>query len=179
VLSETIAIYRQSKSGSKLEDLNTRRGRLLQVEKTAIVDVMNDNQATINAQGTGFKGFIPAVFARLVSESFSRKAQGEAQMKVTAPQDLIRNRRSRPDAWEDQGIRSKFLTGTWPRGAPYFESMRTEQGQQFRIMVPEYYDSSCLSCHGGPKGSLDITGYPREGAKMGDLGGVISIKLSH
>jgi hypothetical protein len=100
-------------------------------------------------------------------------------MKVTAPQDLIRNRRSRPDAWEDQGIRSRFLAGTWPRGAPYFETMQIGQGQQFRIMVPEYYDSSCLSCHGSPTGSLDITGYPREGAKVGDLGGVISIKLSH
>ena len=49
----------------------------------------------------------------------------------------------------------------------------------FRMMAPEYYAASCLSCHGSPKGSLDITDYPREGGEEGDLGGVISITLSH
>jgi len=43
--------------------------------------------------------------------------------------------------------------------------------------VPEYYGASCLSCHGGPKGEFDVTGYPKDGAKEGDLGGVISITL--
>jgi hypothetical protein len=36
-----------------------------------------------------------------------------------------------------------------------------------------------LACHGTPKGSTDITGYPREGFAEGDLGGVISIALLH
>jgi hypothetical protein len=44
-------------------------------------------------------------------------------------------------------------------------------------MVPEYYAKSCLSCHGQPKGEVDITGYPKEGASEGDLGGIISITL--
>jgi hypothetical protein len=44
-------------------------------------------------------------------------------------------------------------------------------------MVPEYYAASCLTCHGSPKGEMDITGYPKEGAKLDDLGGVISITL--
>jgi hypothetical protein len=39
----------------------------------------------------GFKGFIPAVFARLVSEAFARRAKGEAEVKVTRPPDRIRN----------------------------------------------------------------------------------------
>ena len=45
------------------------------------------------------------------------------------------------------------------------------------MMTPDYYPASCLSCHGSPKGETDITGYPKEGAKEGDLGGVISIVL--
>jgi hypothetical protein len=44
-------------------------------------------------------------------------------------------------------------------------------------MVPEYYPASCLACDGSPKGEMDITGYPKEGAKRGDLGAVISITL--
>ena len=51
------------------------------------------------------------------------------------------------------------------------------KGSVFRIAVPEYYAQSCLSCHGTPKGETDLTGYPKEGAALGDLGGVISIKL--
>ena len=45
------------------------------------------------------------------------------------------------------------------------------------MAVPEYYAASCLSCHGGPKGDIDVTGYPKEGGSEGDLGGVISISL--
>ena len=40
-----------------------------------------------------------------------------------------------------------------------------------------YYSASCLQCHGSPKGETDITGYPKEGANKGSLGGVISITL--
>ena len=47
----------------------------------------------------------------------------------------------------------------------------------FRMAMPEYYDASCLVCHGGPKGEMDVTGYPKEGGKEGELGGVISITL--
>jgi Protein of unknown function (DUF3365) len=46
-------------------------------------------------------------------------------------------------------------------------------------MVPEYYGASCLTCHGSPKGAVDITGYPKEGGKENDLGGVISLVLYH
>jgi hypothetical protein len=44
-----------------------------------------------------------------------------------------------------------------------------------RTLMPEYYGPTCLACHGTPKGEIDITGYPKEGASEGDLGGVISI----
>ena len=47
----------------------------------------------------------------------------------------------------------------------------------FRILIPEYYGQGCLQCHGEPKGEIDVTGYPKEGGKLGDLGGVISITL--
>ena len=100
VLQETLTEYRKKQPDPLSEAADTRPGRLLRAELDAIVEVMDQNQATINAKGTGFKGFIPAVFARLVSEAFSRRAAGEASMKVTAPPDLVRNRRARPDAWE-------------------------------------------------------------------------------
>ena len=45
------------------------------------------------------------------------------------------------------------------------------------MLIPEYYSPSCLTCHGQPKGEIDVSGYPKEGAAEGDLGGAISITL--
>ena len=157
-------------------DPQSRQGKLLHDLTDSIVEVMDANQSLINTPGTGFKGFIPAVFARLVDEAFSRRAQGEAEIKVTAPLNLVRNRKARPDEWEAGVIATKLLQPDWPHGQPY-SAVVTESRPAFRIMVPEYYGESCLTCHGTPKGEMDKTGYPKEGAKLGDLGAVISIVL--
>lgn len=180
VLADTVAIFTKSTGIDPATiDPASRQGRLLRAQMASIVEVMDANQATLNAKGTGFKGFIPAVFARLVNEAFARRAGGEAVMKVTAPPPLVRNRKSRPDAWELNVIDTKFDAPGWPHGAPYAAMMDTAGHETFRMMVPEYYTPSCLTCHGAPKGSMDITGYPREGAADGDLGSAISITLNH
>ncbi|MBR0784838.1 Tll0287-like domain-containing protein [Bradyrhizobium iriomotense] len=158
-------------------DPASRHGRLLRAQMDAIIEVMDANQATINATGTGFKGFIPAVFARLVNEAFARRAKGEAEVKVTGPPDRIRNRKARPDAWEADVIKSKLLASNWLRDQAYSAAVETRGRPAFRVMVPQYYDQTCLACHGSPKGEVDITGYPKEGAKLDELGGVISIIL--
>jgi cytochrome c553 len=158
-------------------DPESRRGRLLAAQKEAIREVMDENQALINQKGVGFKGFIPATFARLVNEAFARRVGDEATVKVTAPPELVRNRKARPDSWEVDVIKTRFLAADWTRGTPFAEVAPAGDQQAFRMMVPEYYAASCLTCHGAPKGSLDITGYPREGAAENDLGGVISVTL--
>ena len=98
-------------------------------------------------------------------------------MKVTGPPDFIRNRKARPDAWETEVINTRLLSATWAKGQPYFAVTDSKGRKAFRIAVPEYYEDSCLVCHGSPKGAIDLTGYPKEGRKEGDLGGVISITL--
>jgi len=160
-------------------DPNSRQGQLMRVMMDAIKAATDDNQAAINEKGTGFKGFIPAVFARLVSENFNQMAKGDAEVKVTAPPELVRNRKARPDAWEAEIIKAKLLDPQWPKGRSYSAVVDTNNRPAFRVMVPEYYAASCLACHGAPKGEMDITGYPKEGGKLGDLGAVISITLYH
>jgi hypothetical protein len=180
VLAQAIKLYVAATTTDPTTiDQKSREGRLLHDQMDAIVEVVDANQTTINEKGVGFKAFIPAVFARLVNEAFARRAGDMASVKVTAPVDLVRNRKALPDKWENQIIESKFLTPGWPKGQP-FETVVDENGHKiFRMMSPEYYAASCLSCHGDPKGALDITGYPREGGKEGDLGGVISVTLSN
>ena len=178
VWDDASALYRKNTGvDPRSIDKNSRQGRLMDALKNAVVEVMNDNQKTINEKGTGFKGFIPAVFGRLVSESFNGLVKGPAQIKITAPTDLVRNRKALPDAWEKQVIDTKLLSPDWPHGQPYSATVNTNGRTAYRIAVPEYYTNSCLACHGTPKGELDITGYPKEGRKLGDLGGVMSITL--
>jgi Protein of unknown function (DUF3365) len=178
VLEQALKIYQENTKADPLQiDPSSRHGRLLRAQMDAIVEVTDSNQKTINQPGVGFKAFIPATFGRLVNESFAKRVGSEAEMKVTAPLDLVRNRKARPDEWESEVIRDKLLTASWPKGQ-LFAAVATSRGRSaYRVAVPEYYAASCLSCHGGPKGQIDVTGYPKEGANEGDLGGVISITL--
>lgn len=179
VLTEAIANYvAATGTDPGSYDAASRQGRLLAAQIASIREVMDENQTLINQAGVGFKGFIPATFARLVNEAFSRRVGEDATIKVTAPPELVRNRKARPDDWEVNVIRTRFLMPHWTRGAAYDEVVADKGGRAFRMMVPEYYAASCLTCHGAPKGSLDITGYPREGAAENELGGVISVTLS-
>jgi len=172
VIAEATANYK-AKTGEDPESYppDSRQGRLIRAQMDAIRDVMDKAQDEINKEGVAFKGFIPATFAERV--------KGDAHIKVTAPPELVRNRKARPDEWEKQVIAGKFRDPARARGAPFAEVVAVEDGgKAFRMAVPEYYAASCLSCHGSPKGSIDITGYPREGAAEGDLSSVISITLS-
>ena len=178
VLQQAIEIYMKATGTDPANiDPTSRLGRLLHAQMDAIVEATDANQATINAKGVGFKAFIPAVFARLVNEAFENRAKNEAQIKVTAPEQLVRNRKARPDDWENDIIRSKLLQAGWPRGQAYAAVTDLKGRSAFRMMMPEYYAASCLTCHGSPQGQTDITGYPKEGGKEGDLGAVISVTL--
>jgi hypothetical protein len=180
VLEQAVAKYKKDTGVDPTKlDPATRQGRLLRAMMAAIVEVVNDNQATINEKGTGFKGFIPSVSARLVAESFGQLAKGEAEIKVTAPVELVRNRKALPDSWETGVIEKRFLDPAWPAGKPFSAEVETRGRPAFRFAVPEYYVESCLACHGSPKGQMDITGYPKEGGKLNDLGAAISITLYH
>jgi len=178
VLAAAVAAYAKA-TGTDLNaiDASTREGQLLKAEMASIKEVVDDNQDFINQKGVAFKGFIPAVFGRLVTEKMQAKVGTEMLMKVTAPPDLVRNRKARPDDWEKMIIETKFLSPSWTKGQIFSQAQPYEGRDAFRVMVPEYYAPSCLSCHGPKKGEMDITGYPKEGANAGDLGGIISITL--
>ena len=178
LVAEAEAIYAK-RTGSPLamDGLSERDRRLVSAQKEAMLRIVEQHQSDINKEGVGFKGFIPAVFARLVNEEFEALAGSEARVRVTAPTNLVRNRKSRPDAWEREVLETRLLADDWPKGQYYTERVDFEGRPAFRMLFPEYYRASCLSCHGQPQGELDITGYPKEGGKEGDLGGAISIVI--
>ena len=120
---------------------------------------------------------MPAIFAKAVADKFREKKGAIADIKLTAPKNYIRNRANRPDGWEHNIIESKFKSGDHVKGQHVTEMAPKDGKQAFRLILPEYYKTSCLNCHGTPKGELDITGGKKEGGVLGELGGAISVTL--
>lgn len=178
-LVELVSARLQASNNAKLLNLpaDTRLGTLVQAQIDSIREVIDENQSVVNRKNVAFKGFVPAVFARLVNERFGEKVGDLAKVKVTAPLDLVRNRKSRPDSWESRVIEERFKSDGWKTGTLYSELIDAGSTPTYRVMVPEYYGADCLSCHGSPKGAVDITGYPKEGGAVGDLAGSLSITL--
>lgn len=148
--------------------------RLLRAQIAAITEIVDEHQVDINQKGVVFRGFIPAVFARLTNERFSEKVGEFARVKVTAPLHLVRNRRARPDDWEREAIETILTSDNWNVGKTFSQQVAFENKPALRMLLPEYYSRFCLTCHGSPKGELDVTGYPKEGGEN-QLGGAFSI----
>jgi Protein of unknown function (DUF3365) len=141
---------------------------LIEAEK----DVVDESQPIINRPGIGFKGFIPAVFARKTGEHFYKKTG--VKLKLTGID--YRNINNRPDDFEAEVLRM-FSDPRHPKGQTYVRNTMNDGKPVLRMMDPEYAGPSCLGCHGTPKGGKDITGGHKEGWKEGDLAGAISLTL--
>ncbi len=139
---------------------------LIQVEK----EVVDEVQPVINKAGISFKGFIPVVFARRVGEQFYRKSG--VRMKLTTIN--YRNAKNKPDDFESEVLRM-FSDSRHPKGQSYVRNTMVDGRPVLRMLDPEYAATTCLACHGAPKGALDVTGMRKEGLKDGDLAGAISV----
>lgn len=144
--------------------------RLLQESKKTI----DTYQSVINVPGFAYKGLIPATFGTETATRF--QSWSGIYMKQTAPSHLVRNPRNKPDDYESAAF-ARFAADPSPKTPDRVFSEVTDDGKFVRVLLPLFYHQACLACHGEPKGQRDISGYPREGAKQGDLGGVISVKL--
>lgn len=171
--------YYEIDTGQALDDIDpsSLQGELIRAELDAIAEVIDEVQERINRKGVGFKGFLPDIFAVDVADRFRAKAGSSASLKVTAPRKVLRNRANAPDKWEDGVIEKTLASKEHTKGKHVTAEMFESGKQTFRLVLPEYYRKSCLQCHGGPKGSYDITGRKKEGADLGDLGGVISVSI--
>ena len=154
-------------------DPESLHGQLVAAELQAVREVMDDAQSTINEQGVGLKGFLPAIFARLVTQKFGAAVGDQATIKLTAPKNYVRNRANRPDKWENKVIETMFRSTDHPSGQHFAEVTDVKGKEAYRLILPEYYKESCLACHGGPKGERDITGGKKEGGTLGELAPII------
>ena len=116
----------------------------------------------------------PALATRELSDIVSKTAT-RATFRVTS--DEYRNPANAPDAFETSAI--QLFKDTKDAKQEYREAF---EGDQYRYAQPIFVQQSCLKCHGDPKdappeviekyGSQKAFGY-----KVGDVRGVISVKL--
>ncbi len=130
-------------------------------------EVIREAQVVINQRGIGYKNFIPATYGSQASARFSKSSHVRLKQTTIQP----RNPKNEPDEYEASVL--KWLAGR-PRAEAYVSEL-TEEGRTLRVVMPIYYAKDCLTCHGEPKGDLDISGYPKEGRKEGDLAGAITV----
>lgn len=133
-----------------------------------------DNQAAINKPAVAYKGFTPAHFGTQAAAEFSAKTG--IYLKQTTQDGLLRNPKNKADEFE-AGLLGKLADASYPRQGDKAISETVEGGKAVRVLLPLYYGKGCLGCHGAPKGETDVSGYKKEGANEGDLGGAISVKL--
>ena len=156
-------------TGIDLQKPASEEGKLLVALLEAQKEVVTEAQPVINRPGMGFKGFIPAAFVRRTAEKFSPRSG--IQIKFTAM--AFRNARNKPDDFETKAFTAIAAPG-YPKGKPFQQALTLDGRKVVRVMYPEYAVKSCLACHGGPRGELDITGGKKEGYVEGDLAGALS-----
>lgn len=139
--------------------------------------VIAEKQKAINNDSKGnfeFKGVIPAIVGREISEHFSSTTI--FNMKQTSLK--YRNPSNKPDTWEVKQLerfeRDRDLK-------EISEVAKLEDGTGvFRLMVPLAIEEACLKCHGDPVTSptgdgKDIAGRQMENYKLGEIRGGISV----
>jgi hypothetical protein len=146
-------------------DPTSAEGQMLEAEMDAIQAVIE--QPLLIGHHLGLKECPPAAFASRVAERFNQKVGQLGYAKFTAPAELIGHRTNSPDAWENQIIATKFQSAGWKKGEIVEQEAQLDGRKAYRMLIPEYYETSCLACHGSRK----------ESGQPGDLAGAISAAI--
>ena len=164
-----------SRSGIDLNDLDhakvpARSKRLLKELVLVSKEVVEEARQEMARPPMGGKGFIPAVFGARTAARFS--ARTGVRLKQTAL--FPRNPANAPDTMEKLALEA-FAESNYPREKVISEV--TTKSASLRLMYPLYTTRHCLDCHGEPKGERDKMGYAREGLKLGQNAGAISVVI--
>jgi Protein of unknown function (DUF3365) len=178
VFEEQLLATFQARTGIDLRDLS--RAAIPETAKPLLARLIEESKKTvtsyqpaINVAGLKYKGLIPATFGTETAARF--RAWSGVYIKQTAPDHLLRNPKNKPDEYEAMLFQKLSNNGDPEHNDAVMSE--TVDGQSIRVLLPLFYTRACLSCHGEPKGERDISGYPKEGGKEGQLAGGISVKI--
>jgi general secretion pathway protein A len=174
---QTIALFKQ-RTGHSLTDLPN--GTIPMMARPLLEQLLEQSKKTVESfqpvlhmKGLKYKGLIPATFGTETARRF-QKTSG-IYLKQTAPEYLLRNPNNKPDAFEAEQMKRLSDPSFQHDGETVLSDI--QGAGSVRVMLPLFYEKSCLICHGEPKGERDISGYPKDGGRLGELAGAISVKI--
>ena len=139
--------------------------------------VIDESQKVLNMKGKGFKNVIPAIVGRRTGYKYNKTMGASYYLKQTSAK--YRNPANHPDAFETK-ILKEFEAPGYPNNQGKGEVVTNSDGSKvYRYMLPLYINEACLKCHGDPKGEKDIAGRIKEGYKLGEVRGAISVMIPY
>ncbi len=162
-------IWNSTHLRSRAEQEMLEKTQILAAQMESSWEFIEINQSRIDTDADGsynFKGLYCAIAGKSISRIFMQKSD----YSVRYVSEMPRN----PNAFADDFEQAAFQSFTDTK-TEYFAITTYLDKDVFRYVTPLYIRDSCMSCHGTPANEIDITGYPKEGMAVGDVGGAISI----
>ena len=147
------------------------KAQVITKELIATREFIAQNQNKINCDSQGgfeFKHLNPAAVGMGISKIFAEMTN----YSIKQTRLIYRDMQNAPDDFEIE-VLQKFKAN--PNLQEYWAESEIDDKRVFRYIIPLKVEESCLPCHGGPVGELDVAGYPKEGYLEGSLGGAISL----
>jgi len=149
------------------------KAQVITKQQIATWEFMSINQDNINYDAEGnfeFKHMNCSTVAMGIGMFFAEMTK--YHLKPTNIQ--YRNVLNAPDDYE-LNVLQQFKID--PELKEYWSTDTIDGKEVFRYMTTLKIEESCLSCHGEPKGEMDVTGYAKEGYEVGDFGGALSLVM--
>ncbi len=179
VFSVAFIAYTYADQRSRVESEMLEQSRMLVSEMDAVWDFVSINQYTINHTSSGdydFKSLHCAIAGKAVAVLFTRNTDYSIRFTNLNPRNIF----NKPDAYEQEALEGFFAGEACGESSDNAEvyGFSDKDGQQvFRYVRTMVYGQECMECHGTPAGEIDVTGYPKEGAQVGDIAGAVSVVM--
>ena len=176
VVALSAALYFVWNSYAQHDSVSNRvltEARTLNTEMLAVWDYIDASQDVINKNSDGtydFKGIYCAVAGRGIAKRFTSDSEGYIIRYI---REKPRVGTDSPDEFERQAL-DLFSSGS---ESEFYDITTYEDETVFRYVSALTIEANCLNCHGEPAGEFDEAGFMKEGMKLGDLGGAVSITI--
>lgn len=171
VAASAYVVWTQSRQSDAVESKVLAEARTLNTEMSAVWDYIDDSQGAINYNSDGsydFKGIYCSMAGKAIAQRFTNASNNYVVRYV---RESPRTATDEPDRFEQTALNHFTVGGS----SEYYEMTEYEGRSVFRYASVLPIKRNCLGCHGEPAGVPDETGFLREGMKLGDVAGAVSI----
>ncbi|WP_080801826.1 ATP-binding protein [Arabiibacter massiliensis] len=147
--------------------------RSLRMAMQASWNYVDDSQDLINYNSDGsydFKGVYCSVAGKSIAQRFTMQSNSYGVRYVRYDP---RSGTDHPDDFESRAL-DQFVGGG---DSEYYAFSPEGSEGAFRYVYELEITTGCLECHGEPRGEKDVTGFKKEGMKLGDVAGAVSISI--